>query len=279
MASMHMQIEAERARMAFLDDPGQVGRGRFVDAEEALKVLPDIYNRVMRTTPGMMGRSDAWWEHHRLRDPERIRGGASHMWRIVYELDGRPEGYALYRVHSDWPDGNPRGKVQVNEAMATSAVATRELWRFLFGIDLIDTIKCDFMPIDHPLQLMLADPRRMSKRFGDSLWIRIIDVKKALEQRSYAAPDALNLEIADDLFPENSGTWRLDTGGDSVSVTRTDADADLSLHVRDLAALYLGGHTGGALTLAGRLQGDEPDVARLDAIFSTPKAPWCPEIF
>src|SRR5215212_6573545 len=60
VATVRVAIEAERDRMRFRDDPAQVGRVRLVDGDEAARVLPPIYERARRETPGMFARSDAW---------------------------------------------------------------------------------------------------------------------------------------------------------------------------------------------------------------------------
>lgn len=279
MASQHMQIEAERARMSFLDDDERRGVVRHLSVEEAAKVMPDVYDRVMRETPGMFARSPVWWTKHRLSDSDRSRGGGGPLWRVLLEIEGTPEAYALYRVFSDWPDGNPRGTVQVIETMATSALATREMWRFLFGIDLIDTVKAEFIPVDLPLLHMLADPRRMKRRLGDNLWLRVLDVKGALQGRDYGASDKIVIELRDEMYPDNAGRWALDTTGDSVTVARTDDDADVTMDIAYLGSLYLGGVRATDLETAGRVD-TRPGVAeRMDVLFRSKRAPWCPEIF
>jgi predicted acetyltransferase len=48
----------------------------------------------------------------------------------------------------------------------------------------------------------------------------------------------------------------------------------------DLAMLYLGGTTATGLALAARIEERTPGaVARLDALFRVPLAPWAPEVF
>lgn len=280
MASVHMQMEAERSRMAFLDDPGPEGNLRFLDADEASKVLPGIYDRAMEETPGFMSRSETWWKLHRLRDPEHARGGAGPMWRVVLELDDSPAAYALYRVKSDWREGIPRGKLQVLEAISTSVRSTRELWRFLFGVDLIETVEAPFMPVDHPLPMMLADPRRAKYRVIDNLWLRIADLPAALQGRDYSSDDTITFEVTDELLPDNAGVWTIDTSGDGVVVERSDDLPAVSMDIRDLGAAYLGAHTFTTLRRAGRVrEATEGAVSALDAMFRSDRAPWCPEIF
>ena len=69
MASVQGQIDASRDRASFLRDAGPVGRTRLIDIDEAVKILPSIYDRVAETTPGMYARTAEWWRHHRPTRP------------------------------------------------------------------------------------------------------------------------------------------------------------------------------------------------------------------
>jgi predicted acetyltransferase len=281
MATLRASIEADRDRIRFRGDPPPVGNVRIVDEEEAARVLPPIYDRVRRATPGMFGRSEEWWKNYRLPDPERHRRGAGPRFFAVLELDGVDEGYARYRVKDDWKDGMPASSLRVLETLATSPLATRELWRFLFGIDLVARVEAWILPSDHPLFLLVTEPRRLRLRLGDALWLRIVDVEQALAGRSYAADADLTFELTDAFRPDSAGAWRLEASGGEARVTRADvAGAELLLDVADLACVYLGGFTFQQLAGAGRVEERaEGALERADALFRTPSAPWCPEIF
>jgi NAD(P)-dependent dehydrogenase (short-subunit alcohol dehydrogenase family) len=57
-------------------------------------------------------------------------------------------------------------------------------------------------------------------------------------------------------------------------------DADLELDVADLASAYLGAFTFTRLAAAGRVRELEAGaLARADALFRTPRPPYCPEDF
>ena len=43
----------------------------------------------------------------------------------------------MYRVKSKWERGMSQSELVLVDAIATSTEATRELWRYLFGVDLI----------------------------------------------------------------------------------------------------------------------------------------------
>ncbi|MGH3006553.1 MAG: sterol carrier protein domain-containing protein [Gaiellaceae bacterium] len=143
-------------------------------------------------------------------------------------------------------------------------------------VDLIHTVVAELLPVDHPLQLLLVDARRMRFRVLDGLWLRLVDVGAALSSRSYATEDTLVFEIRDTFCPWNDGRWKLQAGG----AERTTAPAELALDVGDLASVYLGGFTFADLFRAGLVEELVAGaLVRADAVFRTDGAPWCPEIF
>jgi predicted acetyltransferase len=280
MATLRASIEAERDRMRFRGDPPPVGQMRLVDEDEAARVLPPIYDRARRQTPGMFARSEEWWRSYRLPDPEHHRRGAGPRYFAVLEVDGVDQAYARYRVKDDWKDGVSVSSLRVIEAIAASPLADRELWRYLFGVDLVHKVEAWHVPVDHPLFLLATEPRRLRLRASDGLWLRIVEVEAALAGRSYATDDEIALELADAFLPANAGVWRLAVSGGQAQVTRVDVEPELRLDVADLGAAYLGGFTFAQLARAGRVEElAEGAVERADALFRTPRAPWCPEVF
>jgi predicted acetyltransferase len=280
MATLRAAIEAERDRMRFRGDPAPVGQVRLVDEDEAARVLPPIYDRVRRETPGMFVRSEAWWRNYRLPDPEHHRHGAGPRLFAVLEIDGVDQAYARYRVKDDWKDMVSVSSLRVIEAIAASPLAGRELWRYLFGVDLVHKVEAWHVPIDDPLFLLVTEPRRLRLRASDGLWLRIVDVEAALAGRSYAADGEVAFELADTFVPANAGVWRLQVSGGEAQVTRAEAEPELRLDVADLGAAYLGGFAFAQLARAGRVEElAEGALERADALFRTPRAPWCPEVF
>lgn len=275
IAAPGVSLDAERARFRFRDDPAPTGAVRLVGRDHARRLFPSVYDAVRRATPGMFARSDTWWDEHKLPDPEHWRRGAGPKFYAVLELDGAPAGYAMYRVKSEWEQGIPRGEVRVIEAFATSSAATRELWRFLFGIDLVARVQSWMFDPASPLFLMVRDPRSLHLRLSDGLWLRIVDLEAALRGRRFAAGDAVVLEVRDELCPWNAGRWRV-----GPEVGRTDDEAELELDVADLASAYLGAFDFHALAAADRVRElREGALARASALFRTERPLFCPEGF
>ena len=273
-------FEIERGRTAWLR-PGQPeGRMRLVDQVEALATFPPVYERMRAVTPGALSRTEDWWRWGILHDAEYNRRGAGPKFRYLYEVDGVAEGYALYRVKTDWDERGPKSQLLVVEAMALSPRAERAVWGFLFSVDLVRTTKAGRVPVPHPLLLELADPRALGITTGDGLWVRLVDLPAALAARRYGAAGTLVLEVADAFCPWNAGRWRLAATGEpgdaAAIVERTDAPADLALDVADLAAAYLGGFRVSDLARAGRVEElSRGALRRADALFAADRTPWC----
>ncbi len=279
LAVPEISIELERDRAAFKTPIEPSGRVRLMQRKDAAKVMSEIYDRARVEIPGMLTRSTDWWEAHTFAEHDESKEPP--VFYAVLELDGSAGAYAAYKVHSEWNlDGMSVGWLEVIEEVSTSPEAVTQMWRFLLGIDLIKTIKAPHLPLDHPLQHLLAESRRLRMGVKDAVWLRIIDVEAALTRRSYASADSLVFEVEDELCPWNSGRWELDTSGDNALIERTDADADLKIAPNDLGSVYLGGSTFGALLRSGSIHELKAGAAwRADGMFRTERMPWCPEIF
>ena len=272
LAAPIYKLNATKARFAFRDDPGRVGAVRMVTREEASELFPPVYERVRARRAGMLSRSKVWWWESRLYVGPGPTGSGPRFF-VVYEREGRSEGYAIYRQRSKWEHEIPEGSVLVVEAVGETLTATRELWRFLFEIDLTERVEAEMIDPAGGLFLAVADPRRLQLTLSDGLWLRLVDVGAALVARSWAADDSVVLEVHDRFCPWNDGRYRTGEG-------RIDEEPDIVLSAADLAAAYLGGIDVHALAAAGRVEErSEGAVARAAALFRTPLPPFCPETF
>jgi predicted acetyltransferase len=128
---------------------------------------------------------------------------------------------------------------------------------------------------------MLSDPRRLRLNdMGDGIWLRVVDVKRALEGRRYLIDGKVSLQLTDPFLPDNTGIYTLEAGPDGASVTRGSSNPDISLDIATLGAAYLGGTRLSLLAAAGRVEEHTPGTLRLaDAMFSSEIVPWCTHHF
>jgi predicted acetyltransferase len=281
LATLSGSFEIARERAAFAVPTPAEGTVRLVDLEEAMGIFPALYDRVRIQSPGMIARSETWWRWVTLHDTDQARGANGIKFLAVYEAGGTVEGTAIYRVKPDWDERGPKGTLHAIEVLAETPRATRDLWGWLLGVDLVTTVRAVRAPVPHPLQLLLAEPRRLGFTVGDGIWLRVVDVRAALAARTYAGPGVLVLEVRDAFCPWNAGRWRLVADADGRGVAEpTAGSADVTLDAADLGATYLGTFTFSELARVGRVAESTPGgLARADTLFAAGRAPWCSTMF
>lgn len=303
---------------------------RLVDPADAPALLGAYYDRTRADRPGRIARSDAWWSEEWLvtedeeddelspprvvvlgtrpdgTQPDATQTATQTATQATTRPDGAHttpgsptplKGYAIYRTKTR--DDAP-GLVRLDELEADTPQAAAALWRYLANIDLTGVIRAWGRPVDDSLLLFAGDRDqvRVTGHFP-ALWLRLVDVRAALEARDWAAPAALVLEVTDTQVPANDGRFRLtvapgdataegtDTPYDST-VTQTykatyeptTAPADLSIEVRDLGAAYLGGTRITAAVRAGLATEHTPGTAAaLDAALRTAHLPHTADEF
>jgi predicted acetyltransferase len=279
--SIH-SIRVARERSAFLSPRNSRGRLTLLDGDEAAAKLPPLFETLRRRQPGEVSRSRAWWSDF-LHDSAATRGGASAMLCLLHESHaGVPDGYAIYRVKEEWQSWNPANEVQLLELMAADEDVYADLWRFLLDLDLTRGVRYERGRMDEPLRWLLADPRALQvEALIDYLWVRVLDIPRALASRRYATGGRLVLEVSED-FPRPGSTrvlLRVDADG-TARCQASEGPCDISLHLSALGAAYLGGVSFAELCAAGRARECTPEaIACADSMFSVKPAPHCGTMF
>ena len=117
---------------------------------------------------------------------------------------------------------------------------------------------------------------------ADDLYVRLLDIPRALRARSYAAAGEVVLEVSETFPTARTGRFALtaETGPSGATCRATDEPADILLGVDALAAAYLGGVTFTNLARAGQATAAAPEtLAVADAMFSWGIAPYCCTMF
>ena len=272
------ELSIARSRSAFIPGATRPGTIRLVEKEKALDAMRGPYDALRRVQPGMMARSPAWWTST-FAHLETHRDEGGQLLFVVHEA-AEVDGYAVYRVVHRWEPGTSHNVLRMLELVAANDAAYAALWRYCLDVDLIETVEASLRPLDEPFANLLADPRALTMRVRDSLWLRPVDVAGALAGRRYSVEGSLVLDVADDFCPWNAGTYTLDGGPGGASCVRSDGAPDLSLSVNDLGAAFLGGTRLSSLARAGRVREHTPGkLALADAMFAWSRAPWCPNHF
>jgi len=266
-------------------DPGL--RLRIAEPLSARAELAKVYDLALAERPGLYARTEPWWDRL-LTDLHSEDGSSQQIRCVLAEDDSGPRAYAVFTSTECWDEdaGLPRGVLEVSEALATDPAGTAALWDNLLSRDLVSEFHARMRPVDDPLLYLLADPRRVRSVVSDGLWVRLVDVGRALAQRHYASPVDVVIEVADELCPQNAGRWRLAAeagvapAGFRATCERTTAPADVVLPVWAVGAAYLGGTGLKAMANAGLITEATPgSLAALSTAMSWEPAPWCPMTF
>lgn len=227
------------------------------------------------------------WETPELRaaadqdPPELRRGQETQRVLIVRDGSGSPRAYARFRRKAAWNRNTADGTVQLRDAVALDAAAAHRLWSVLLDLDLMARVETGPMPVDDPILSLLVDARGAMPVTNDLQWIRILDLPRALSERRYAAPVDAVLEVTDALLPQNAGRWRVRAEAyEPVEVSRSEAEADLVLDIRELGAAHLGAVSLAALAQAGLVTARRPEaLARAATAWSWPVAAGADWVF
>lgn len=189
----------------------------------------------------------------------------------------------LYRTKPEDGAGAARvpGLVRVDELEADTPAVAAALWECVASLDLTGQVRAWGRPVDDPLLHFAADRDqvRVTAQFP-ALWLRLVDVRAALTERSWAASVEVVLEVHDVRMPANAGRFRLLAGPDGATYEHADSAADLALDVRELAACYLGGTRVEELVAAGLVREHTPgSAAALDAALRTAVLPHTSDEF
>ncbi len=270
----------ERLRLRRDVDTG-TGAVRPAEPAEFRAAAVGLHERLRRWVPGNLARDERWWDRLMQDEPDERKGWPGQQLLLHREADGTASGYATYRRKASWTDrGEPDGKVAVGEVRAATPAAYAALWRYLLSLDLVRTVEASMASEDDPLRHLLADPRALHARPVDALWVRVVDVGRALSARRYPVPLDLVLEVRDEFCPQNTDRWHLRGHPAGASCDRTDRDPDIVLGIEELSAAYLGGVSLATLQAAGRVHEVSPGaVVQASTGFGWPVTPWCPDEF
>ncbi|NXY94547.1 GNAT family N-acetyltransferase [Streptomyces sp. BR123] len=259
--------------------PEDGGRIDIVDAAEARRVGPALHDRIRASRHGAVNRDERWWNLATGREEMSFRPYKDRFHAVYRTAEGEVAGLAAYTADDHWTDAKtPQNTLQVTELLAATPAAERALWHFLCSIDWVLKVRTGYRAPDDLVPQLLPDPRAARLvTCADFLWVRLLDVVRALRARTYAVPGVLVLEVVDPDGPA-AGRYRLDAGTGECTVT--DEPAGLRLDAAALGSLYLGDESAVRLGALGRVAEERPGALALaDAVFRTARRPWCPDVF
>jgi predicted acetyltransferase len=243
-----------------------------VDEAKARDALPAIYARATAARPGALRRSPMWWQERRFLETPWVRAGASKRRHVLAKRGDELVGYLVYRQRAKFTDGMPDGRLEITELIAVDARAEASLWSFAIRVDLFPAVSWWNAPADDALPWLVDDMRRIKRRRGDNLWLRIEDIPAALTARGYDIDGMLRVAV-------DGTTYELSASGGRAECKPTTKNADIAMSGRVLASMYLGCASASELARADAVSGEAAAILTADRLFASRLAPWCPEVF
>lgn len=253
---------------SFTDD----GRVELLEPADAWPHVRDVFERFHRTQRGSVA-WPAFYEtiHTGAYDfgeggPDKKLHAALHV-----DADGTVDGFLLYR-HTG-KEGDKR-TVAVTETVALTPTARLALWDFVGGMDLVTHVTHGLAHPDDPLRWALTDINVLAfTALQEFLWVRVLDVERALSARPWTADGRVVLEV-DDAQGHAAGRFVVETKEGRATVTRSEEPAEVSLTAETLGSLHLGAAPVRGLHLAGRLHGADEAVERFAAMADLAEPPY-----
>ncbi|WP_168198703.1 GNAT family N-acetyltransferase [Nesterenkonia sp. NBAIMH1] len=273
-----VRINVSRAGEAFGLRRQPSGRVLTADPSKLGDVIDEVFAGHHAVTRGSVGRLP---DYRRYGTGEWTPDDITTPWRgaraiIHVKDDGRIGGYAVFTFRG-W-DEEPF-TMRISDLIAVDAESQIELIRHLSAMDMVERISWDGAPAEDPLRWALVNPRaRRAARESDVLWVRVLDVQKALENRAWGADGDFTLEVADPLGIV-SGRWRVVVRAGSAQVAAVTGDRDsgplLRTDAETLGSMYLGDVSVRTMHSAGRAEAAPADLDLISAVMDLPTAPHC----
>jgi predicted acetyltransferase len=191
--SLGVQVPKQVAQLQHAPAAEEVSL-RYVAPGEVSALATEVFDRTVAVRPGAFRRDARMWRRA-VQDPPERRDGATELRGVVAERGDAVVGYALFRTRASWTPNGPHGTVLVKELFGVDAGAYARVMEFVLNQDLMAVTELRNRPVDDPLLDMLTDPRRASVDVNDQLWVRLVDVDRALAARKYAQPVEVVIEV------------------------------------------------------------------------------------
>ena len=243
-------------------------------SDDELALLDDLYQKFIADRTGYIHRGHARWEFGQLAPPP----AGSSLTKVVYQEADEPLGYVIYTQESMEGPGHPR--LTIRDLTWLTVPAYRAVWNYLANMDEVGTIIWRLLPTDDPLPHLLLEPRMLNITSGNGIMGRIIDVERALPQRSYLEEGTLTFEITDSLCPWNQGRWKLEASTEGSLISRAREEPQLVMPISTLAMLVFGQVSASEAARMGRLDVNEDSALSMwDKVMRTKYRPFCDDDF
>lgn len=251
-------------------------------ATEAIQV----HDAWRRRQAGEIKRRDYFWDYDLALRPSPWGDPWKGFLAVHRDADGHVDGFVRYSGEDKWERFMPQGVVTIDDLCALTDEAYDALWAYLAGLDIATTVKAPRRRLNERLSWLLANARAAQvTELTDGMWVKLLDVPRALAARTYEREGTMVIEVVDEHGTDREVRTRvaLVAGPDGATCTPTTRNPDLTVDAAALGAAYLGGMSlGDAVVAAGRRGADEGRAGALadaETLFRTLDPPWCSTFF
>lgn len=255
--------------------PTPNGRVEYITLEKFAEHLAELHERMVPKSPGMV---DIWPLRVKqiagLSAADEDRAKKLRAIRYVSPA-GEVGGIALYRL-SGGDDDFVKHTLTAESLVIETAEAGQALWRYLLEVPLVAKVKVEHRPLDESVLWMISDWRAANVTLWEHQYLRILDVREALESRRYYVDGEIVFDVSDPLG-YTSGRWHLQVRDGVGHLTATSDVVNvptLTLGVAELSALYLGGVSTEILINASRVEVDNLGGSTSIDLFQGAKEPY-----
>lgn len=272
MATRKLSIEIDTEKFQIRDDVDlATGTVEFVHPS----FLDDHFDRISQAHQERYRGAHGRLEEHRMEYTgkwDRKEEAVSRSLRALVHFDeaGQADGFAVF-TQQGWSSSPIT--TDVLQVCSPEPAIDRALWKMLVDIDLVENLTYDFSHHGDPLPLSLVDPRAVSvKKFSDAVWVRIVNLPKAVSERGFEADGTIVVELKDPLA-YCSGTWRITVQDGHGRAEMSTDEAQITLGIGALGALWFGDRSAATLALAGLIHGTAADVLAFSKLWEVSEAP------
>lgn len=219
-------------------------------------------------------RNDDWWTKRIL--APGIEGQSRFV--VVRGLDGVVQGFAGFKYTHVGTRLDVDFGLSCSALTATTGPALRSLLSYFRGFRGVGEWVEWAGPLAEPISLLIPEQRlEVSFRFA---WMeRILDVPAAFARRGYPSIDAeAVIAVADPLFPENAGPWRITVRDGVAEVTPELSSGVRPIPIGALSSMFTGYLRLPDAVRLGHLDAADPAAAALGRMLDGPD-PWLPFFF
>ena len=246
-----------------------------MDLDRDLAGIKACFHRWVKPHTGPFEpRHDEWWTKRIL--APGVEGQSRFV--VVRGRDDDVQGFASFSyTHVEARLAVDFG-LSCSALAATTGPALRSLLSYFRGFRGVGQwVEWAGPPAD-PISLLIPE-QRLEVPFRFAWMERLLDVPAAFAQRGYPGIDAeAVIAVADPMFPENAGPWRITVRDGAAEVTPAPSTGPRPIPIGMLSSMFTGYLRLPDAVRLGHLDAEDPAVDALSRMLDGPD-PWLPFFF